>query len=88
MILLVCIGINITGIIVIGYQMFDESVPNDIKIMVNRELHIKLAGYDTFIGTEWRVIDHDDVVYSCFNDYDAALKEYRKLESKKMANAN
>ena len=56
--------------------------------MVNPELHIKLAGYDTFIGTEWRVIDHDDVVYSCFNDYDAALKEYRKLESKKMANAN
>ena len=56
--------------------------------MVNRELHIMLAGYDTFIGTEWLVIDHDDVVYSCFNDYDAALKEYRKLESKKMANAN
>lgn len=60
----------------------------NIKIMVNRELHIKLAGYDTFIGTEWRVYDHDDVVYSNFNDYDAALKEYRKLESKKMANAN
>jgi stage IV sporulation protein B len=36
MILLVCIGINIAGIIVIGYQIFDKSVPNDIKIMVNR----------------------------------------------------
>ena len=56
--------------------------------MTNRELHIKLGGYDTFIGTEWRIYDHDEVVYSNFNDYDAALKEYRKLESKKMANAN
>lgn len=56
--------------------------------MVNYELHIKLAGYDTFIGTEWKVYDNDTVVYSCFYDYDLALKEYRKLESKKMANAN
>ena len=56
--------------------------------MVNRELHLKLTGRDTFIGTKWIIYDHEDVVYSNFNDYDAALKEYRRLESKKMANAN
>lgn len=51
--------------------------------MVNHELHISLSGYDTFIGTEWRVYDRDEVVYSNFNDYETALREFRKLEAEK-----
>ena len=58
--------------------------------MINKDLHIMLAGYDHTIGfglsaTEWRVIDGDTVIYSCINDYDYALKVYRELEQKKLA---